>query len=132
MENIIVILTSIILCGISFYLLLRKQENKTRGLIAYIVISLALVVGLAVMLQFFYVENALYTNIRVIALASIMVSIAYIDFTELRIPNEYVIVGIGYWILSIFVEILCGSQFVMVNIISSAIAAAALFIAAVL
>lgn len=132
MDNIFVILTSIILCGISFYLLIRKKESKTKLLIVYMIASFILVVGLAVMLQFFYVGNALYTNMRMIALVSIMAPIAYVDFTELRIPNEYVIIGIVYWILSIFVEILCGSQFIWMNIISSLIAATALFIAALL
>ena len=132
MDNILVVLASVILCGISFYLLIRKKESITKWLIVYMIASFILVVGLAVMLQFFYVGNALYTNMRMIALVSIMAPIAYIDFTELRIPNEYVIIGIVYWILSIFVEILCGSQFIWMNIISSLIAATALFIAALL
>ena len=101
MDNILVILTSIILCGISFYLLIRKKESKTKLLIVYMIASFILVVGLAVMLQFFYVGNALYTNMRMIALVSIMAPIAYVDFTELRIPNEYVIIGMDeYYILS--------------------------------
>ena len=61
-----------------------------------------------------------------------MASVAYVDFTELRIPNEYIITGLVYWVLSIFVELICGSQFIVANIISSLIAAAALFIASLL
>lgn len=131
-NDILMILISIILCGVSIYILIRNKEKKSKKLIVYCIIGMFLVMIDACMLQFFYHDNAIYKNFRMIAFLSIMASVAYVDFTELRIPNEYIITGLVYWVLSIFVELICGSQFIVANIISSLIAAAALFIASLL
>ena len=131
-NDILMILISIILCGVSIYILIRNKEKKSKKLIVYCIIGMFLVMIDACMLQFFYHDNAIYKNFRMIALLSIMASVAYVDFTELRIPNEYIITGLVYWVLSIFVELICSSQFIVANIISSLIAAAALFIASLL
>ncbi len=120
-NDILMILISIILCGVSIYILIRNKEKKSKKLIVYCIIGMFLVMIDACMLQFFYHDNAIYKNFRMIALLSIMASVAYVDFTELRIPNEYIITGLVYWVLSIFVELICGSQFIVANIISSLI-----------
>ena len=112
-NDILMILISIILCGVSIYILIRNKEKKSKKLIVYCIIGMFLVMIDACMLQFFYHDNAIYKNFRMIALLSIMASVAYVDFTELRIPNEYIITGLVYWVLSIFVELICGSQFIV-------------------
>lgn len=108
-NDILMILISIILCGVSIYILIRNKEKKSKKLIVYCIIGMFLVMIDACMLLFFYHDNAIYKNFRMIALLSIMASVAYVDFTELRIPNEYIITGLVYWLLSIFVELICGS-----------------------
>lgn len=128
----LLILISFILCGIGFYLRIRKTDKKDLAFIVYSIITTLSLIVIVLMLQLFYKDNALYINIRLVALLSIMMPIAYIDFRELRIPNEYIIIGIMYWVLSVFIELLYGSQFIVANLLSALIAAAILFLASAL
>ena len=68
----------------------------------------------------------------VVALMSVLAPVAYIDFKELKIPNEYVLLGIIYWVLTIPLEIFKYNKYVLEDIKSSLVAAGVLFLAAAL
>lgn len=132
LEDIFMILLAVVLCGIAFYMQIRESEHISKTVVIYTVIVLFLVVADTLMLQMFYRDNSLTGNIKRIALLSLMGPVAYTDFKETRIPNQYILLGLAYRVILIPVELLISPEPFWATLLSEIIAAGALFIAAVL
>lgn len=140
MKVLLPILSGVICVG-SFLLMLRdaeKQEKTTEitGRIPadtwiFSVFSILLTILIAVFLPKFYPENSIWTDIRCVTLLSVIWPVAYIDFKTLRIPNLFVIYGLVCRIIILVFEIFLGNADVWRNLLSGAIAAAALLLSAI-
>lgn len=131
-EDWFMVLTAVILCVIAFYLMVREKEHIPKSGWIYGAVIILAVVGITLMLQLFYVDNSLIHNIKRICLLSLLGPIAYVDFTETRIPNLYIILGLIYRGILIPVELLFAREIFWPVILSEIVAAAALFLAAIL
>lgn len=123
---------TVLFCGIGDYMLMRGMERIPTGLKIYGVIILFCVVGVALTFHFLYTDNTMIHNLKRICLLSLMGPIAYVDGKELRIPNKFILLGLGYWLVLIPVEYLAGTYALPYVILSEVIAAAAMFAAAML
>ena len=136
-------------CALSFLLMLRdteeqKKENKieenaetiqeNRGIPASVLIYSAICTVLTVLISVFfpkmYPSNSVWVNIKRMVLLSIIWPIAYIDFKTLRIPNLFIIFGLVSRIVILVFEVFLGNPVVWQTLLSEAIAAGALLLAA--
>ena len=131
-EDWFMVLAAIMLCIIAFYLLIREREHMPKSLMVYGVVIILAVVGITLMLQLFYLNNSLIHNIKRICLLSLLGPIAYVDFTETRIPNTYIMLGLIYRGILIPMELLFVREIFLSTILSEIVAALALFLAAIL
>lgn len=148
-EDLIIILTTILLCGVSFLLMFRDikenilkdkgKENEdggshiiSKGVLLYSICMVILTVVIAVVLQRVYKDNSLIFNIKRICLLSILWPVALIDFQSCRIPNEFIIFGLVCRVLLILPELFLGGRSVGITILTEIIACGAIVLAAVL
>lgn len=127
-QDWILVVIALLLCGVSCYLLVRDQEKMTKATIVYSVISTIIVVGITIALCLIYEENTFTFNLKRVSLLSILWAVAFIDYQEYRIPNSYIILGLVYRVLIILPELLFEEEFLR-NIIAEGIAAVALLLA---
>lgn len=134
----------------SFLLLLREADDQKKacaqsgepgqkpsfGLplpaLIYSAVCIVLTVLISVFFPKFYPENSVWVNVKRMMLLSIIWPIAYIDFKTLRIPNLFVIYGLICRGVILIFEIFLGHSYVWTMLLSEAIAAGALLLAAVL
>ena len=131
-EDWFMVLAAVILCVAACYLPVREKGNIPKSRMIYSGIMILTVAGITLMLQLFYVNNSLIHNIKRVCLLSLLGPIAYTDFTETRIPNIYIILGLIYRGILIPVELLFSREIFLSTILSEVVAASALFLAALL
>ena len=105
LQNIILLVIMVLLFGIGFYLRARKTEKIEKSFVIYMAIAFIVILGITLTLELLYKDNTFCHNLKRVALMSVLAPVAYIDFKELKIPNEYIILGIIYWVLIIPLEI---------------------------
>lgn len=127
-QDWILIVITLLMCGVSFYLMLRDQGGATKPMIIYSILAIVVVIGITLALIFIYEENTFAFNLKRTSLLSILWAIAYIDFKEYRIPNAFIILGFIYRALLILPELLL-EEYVLVNLIAELIAVLALLLA---
>lgn len=132
METAVMIILAIVMYGAAFYLLIRDMIKIPKELKIYMVVVLLMIIGNTLMLQLFYRDNSMIANIKRVILLSLMGPIAYMDFKETRIPNQFIILGLVCRVVLIPVELLFSAKLFFPAILSEVIAAAALFLAAAL
>ena len=111
-----------VMYGIGFYLRARKTEKSKKSFVIYMVIAFIVILGITLTLELLYKDNTFCHNLKRVALMSVLAPVAYIDFKELKIPNEYVLLGIIYWVLTIPLEIFKYNKYVLEDIKSSLVA----------
>lgn len=148
MTNFILLLITVLLCGISFYFLVRDLKVHPNGkevsaeasykdvfkkkMIIYSVIMIVVTIGAAVLYCIYFQDNSIFTNIKRLSLLCLIWPLAYIDYTTYRIPNAFIVLGL-VWRVAIFpFELLFSTGAVWMTLLSEIIASAALFIAAIL
>lgn len=148
MTNFILLLLTVLLCGVSFYFLVRDLKLHPNGkeasteasykdvfqkkMIIYSAIMIVLTIGAAVLYCIYYKDNSIFTNIKRLSLLCLIWPLAYIDYTTYRIPNAFILLGL-VWRVAIFpFELLFSTGSVWMTLLSEVIASAALFIAAIL
>lgn len=137
-------------CLMSFFLMLRDADEQKKALeqegelnqamgdglsrpaLIYSATCFVLTILIAVFFPKVYPDNSIWVNVKRMVLLSIIWPIAYIDFKTLRIPNLFVIYGLVCRAVILVFEIFLGHQYVWQFLISEAIAAGALLLAAVL
>lgn len=148
MMYIVLLSLTIVLCGISFYLFARDLKIHPKGkevseevsfkevfqkkMIIYSVLMVILTIGAAVLYCIYYEDNSIFVNIKRLALLCIIWPLAYIDFATYRIPNAFIIFGLILRVAIFPFELLFSTGSVWMTLLSEIIAAAALFIAAIL
>ena len=136
-DDIIIIALSVVVSAIAFVLMIRdmKTEDKeykiNKVIIAYSVIMVVFVVFITCVLQFKYNNHSVY-NAKRVCLLAVMWPIAFIDFKSYRIPNEFIILGLGCRAIILPFELLLVDGQVLSVIIADIVAAGALFLASVL
>lgn len=141
MEMFLVPAIVLILCGVSFYLMLvdyRDQESKgnlidmsIRLMLVYSTIMIAVTIGIAVFFAVHQTNLDLFTKLKRLMLLCVIWPLAYIDYKTYRIPNRFILFGLGCRVILIPFEFMFNSYF-RVDIVSELVAAAALFLAALL
>lgn len=139
MKIAIIIGTAIVLCGISFVLLVRDCrkniedfEIKNKGFLIYSVIMCAATVGISVVFATIYTDNELLFSLKRIALLSIMWPVAYTDKMSYRIPNAFIIFGLVCRGLILVAELVVYGWNIWPTLLMEVIAAVALVVAALL
>lgn len=149
-EDLIIILFTILLSGVSFLLMFRdmreniprdakKEKNgdgnsdvMPKGVLLYSIGMIMLTLVIAVVLQRVYRDNSFIFNMKRICLLSILWPIALIDFQSYRIPNEFIIFGLVCRGLLILPEVFMGGRSVGITILTEIIACGAIVLAAAL
>lgn len=98
----------------------------------YSAVCALLTILIAVFFPKVYPDNSVWVNVKRMVLLSIIWPLAYIDFKTLRIPNLFVIYGLVCRVIILAFEIFLGNEYVWQSLLSEAIAAGALLLAAVL
>lgn len=119
---------AVLFCGVSFYLLMRDQKERSKSMIVYSLIATIVVIGITVALIYIYEENTFVFNLKRVCLMSFLWAVAYTDFKEYRIPNTFIILGFLYRGLLVLPELLFG-ELIVVNLISEVIAMIVLLLA---
>lgn len=132
MEIWILIISALVMCGISFYLWIRDTDKINRPMLVYTILSVLIVIGISYALCVIYEDNTFIFNLKRIGLLSILWPVAYIDFCEYKIPNKFIILGLIYRVFILFIELIVNAEVVLVTVISEVIAAVALLIATIL
>lgn len=138
-------IVTVVLCAVSFLLLVRDaSETKlkeglpetekviTKSMVIYSVIMVVVTIAASVLFCTLYKDNSLLTSIKRMALLCVLWPIAYIDFRSYRIPNVFILLGLSCRVVIFPFELLFDSDEVWTTLLSDVIAAAALFLAALL
>ena len=137
-------------CLVSFLLMLRDMDeqkealgeentlqlpegkNIPRSALIYSALCILFTVAVAVFFPKFYPDNSVWVNVKRMVLLAIIWPLAYIDYKTLRIPNLFVIYGLICRAIILACELLIGNPYVWPSLLSEAVAAGALLLAAVL
>ena len=150
MLNYILPVIVAILCAVSFMLLrrdrkehpFRQGEEPADGEIAttatdgkalyiYSGIMIAITLGASILFCTAYADNHIFVSIKRLALLCVIWPVAYIDFKTYRIPNTFILFGLGCRAALLPFELLFHDQF-FTTLLSEVIAAGALLLACVL
>lgn len=102
----------------------------TATVLIYSVCCILLTAAISIVVPHLYPGNGMWTNIKRMILLSILWPVAYIDFKTLRIPNIFIVYGlICRGLIAVF-EILLQNPNFVAELISEAVAAVALLLAA--
>ena len=145
---IILPIITAVLCGVAFFLMLRDiSEHRelfltcndtnsprllSRGAVIYSIILVIITVAASVLFCTIYKENGILMSIKRLALLSMLWPIAYIDYKTYRIPNAFIVLGLGYRGIILALELILSSQTVWPTVLGELVAAGALFLASVL
>lgn len=148
--TIIVIVVTLILCLISFWLMIKDQESQieigedkneelkpklySRAMVTYSIIMISVTVAIALELSYDGMETVdeIIEVIKQLVLLSLLWPLAYIDFRTYRIPNKFIILGVVYRVIILLFEFLLQRQYIGASLLSDVLAATALFVAAIL
>lgn len=136
-----------VLCIVSFLLMLRdmhnhrelfqtkneiKKDAKLIGPSVIVFSSLMFVITVASTILFFtlYKDNTILMSLKRLALLSLLWPIAYIDYRTYRIPNAFIALGAGCRVIIFVFELFMDSEHVWKTLLSEAISAVALLLAA--
>ena len=146
MLNYILPVSVAILCAVSFTLFRRDRkehplrEGETaqdavaadgKGLWIYSGIMITVTLGASVLFCTLYADNNIFVSIKRLALLSVIWPVAYIDFKTYRIPNTFILFGLGCRAALLPFELLFYDQF-FTALLSEVIAAGALLLACIL
>lgn len=151
MLNYILPVMVAILCAVSFTLLrrdrkehpLRESESAQeadaaavaaadgKGLWIYSGIMIAVTLGASILFCTVYADNDIFVSIKRLALLCVIWPVAYIDFKTYRIPNTFILFGLGCRAVLLPFELLFHDQFFTV-LLSEVVAAGALLLACIL
>lgn len=142
---ILIPIVTVVLCAVSFMLLLRDTKDNrakeglsstesvvTKSMLIYSVIMVIVTVAASVLFCTIYKDNSLLTSVKRMSLLCVLWPIAYIDIKSYRIPNVFIILGLSCRVIIFPFELIFENNGVWMILLSEIIAAAALFIAAVL
>ena len=103
-------------CGIINREQVRLEHNALKKLIKcfpsekkkiiYCTVMLLYTIGLVMVLQLVYTGDTVVSDVKTIALASLMWPMAAIDYQSLRIPNKLVLLGLIYRAIILIFELL--------------------------
>lgn len=140
MNTLVLLVPMIILCFASTLLLIRDTKTHTneylkpvtnKNVAIYVSFMLVLMIAVGILFCTLYGSNNIFISVKRISLLSLLWPIAYIDFKSYRIPNTYIITGLVSRCVILVFE-LFWNEYVWITLLSEVIAAAALFVAAVL
>lgn len=107
----------------------EKQVNlQSIGLKIYAILMVMITVGVTFVLIFVYKDNEFVFNLKRVALLTLLWPIAWIDYHTYRIPNSFILLGIGYRIFLIPFECFFSAYSIGTILLSDIIASVALFI----
>lgn len=145
MQNLIFPLASALVCMLSFFLFLRdgeknapqqtgeqSPEHPERAALIYSAVMVVLTLVLSVMIPRWFSESGTMSLMKRTLLLSAIWPVAYIDFKTYRIPNAFVLLGLGIRAVLLVAELLLDNGVLMYTLISEAVAAGALFAAGML
>ena len=138
-------LLTILMCLLSFYLFLRDEERipsdsgesrvtgqMNMSAIIYSVVMILLTLVLSVLIPRMFPDIGNMAVLKRVLLLAVIWPIAYIDFHTYRIPNAFVVYGLGVRACVLVFELLFNDGALVYTLISEGIAAGALFIASML
>lgn len=137
---------TVLICGLSFLLLIRDREKNptrdveqiqnveiyTKSMIAYSVLMVVLTVCISVFMGWKYSDKVSLSALKEIALMAAIWPIAYIDYKTYRIPNSFILYSLGIRALILPFELFFSDTNMVYVVASEAIAAVGLFIAGML
>lgn len=130
-----------ILCGISFLFLLRDRDENLpeekrasekrvpNGVLLYSGIMVLATVGISLYYAANLTGKDAVSALKSVLLLCVIWPVAYIDFRTYRIPNAFILLGLGCRAVLIPFELVNGWNHFAVSAVSELIAAAALLIA---
>lgn len=145
MQNLIFPLAALFACAFSFFLFLRDSEKESNGgeavqtpaqpdraALVYSAVMMVLTLALSIMLPRLFPESSMMSVLKRVLLISVIWPVAYIDFKTYRIPNAFLVLGLGVRTVVLAAELLFRDDTLIYTLLSEGIAAGALFIAAML
>lgn len=148
MQQWILPLTTLLVCGISFFLLLRdrekhpvregmtadpeKQPLEQKLMLGYAALAVAATVTISVLLPGMFPSHTIFDHLKRVLLLAVIWPVAYIDLKTYRIPNAFVLLGLAVRAVLLPFEFLTDDRRAMYMLISEGVAAGALFAAAML
>ena len=124
----VLMVSALLMCGMSFYLWTRDIGKIPKPIQIYSIVSIVVVIGITYVLCTIYEQNSIVFNLKRISILSILWPVAYIDFFEYKIPNKFIILGLIYRVLILFIELFANADIVFITVISEVIATVALLI----
>ena len=108
------------------------QEKCPTAMLIYSAVMIVITLAISVMLCVVYTDNSFLFSLKRAALLSLLWPIGYIDYKTYRIPNLFILFGLSCRVLILIAEILTKSPGVWHTLLTEAIAAGALVLAAFL
>lgn len=108
-----------------------KMRREKIALVYGIVMTI-LTVAISVWFGKQFADHHILNNLKCLMLLAVLWPVAYIDFCSYRIPNEFVLLGLVSRVALIPAELLIDTDYAKFSLISGAIAAVAMLLAAVL
>lgn len=117
--------------------LLEKQEDNDkscdyRNRWIYVIVFLIINLGITFLFCFYYKQNSVMFVWKRLGLLSILWAVGYIDYKTCKVPNRFILLGLGYRVSILVLELFVGSETFSGDLISEGIAATVLVIAALL
>ena len=135
MKYLIIIIATVLTSFVSLGIINRQQIRKCKGFLnkftaafrlekkmaIYVVIMLFYMLVLATVMCIFNTE-IISQLLKYISLASLMWPMAYIDYTQMRIPNKIVLLGLGYRAFVLVIELIFYRKTLLQTVVSELIA----------
>ena len=100
MNATIIISSTVVLCIVSFWLLVKDCKKnidnfdlKNKIFLIYSAIMIVVTIGASLLFAFLYTDNALLYSMKRVALLAVMWPVAYTDKMTFRIPNTFIVYG---------------------------------------
>lgn len=138
MSIIAVILFNIgVLFTFRHYIVNKMQDYKTdeklsKQIKLYSIIMLIIVLLISIGRSIVYSNANIFTELKIIALLSIMWPIAIIDQKQYKIPNEFICLALLFRVIILAFEVLTYSSFPLMIVVSELIAAFVMLISTML
>lgn len=104
-----IVLIAILMASSYFYIKkVNKDETKysNKKLIIYHIIMFCVLAGISIELNLIYTSNIMVHNVKLLVLIAGIVTLAWKDYYEYKIPNEVILVMIGSRVLLMVWELL--------------------------
>lgn len=148
MQQWILPAATLVVCGISFFLLLRdrekhpvregmevnteKQPLEQKLMLGYSIAAVAATFLVSLLLPGMFPGHTVFDNLKRVLLLAVIWPVAYIDLRTYRIPNAFILLGLAVRAVLLPFEFLTDDRRAMYMLISEGVAAGALFAAAML